>query len=395
MRRAFAYAREALEAIWINRTRSILTMLGMIIGTSSVIAVLGISHAASTGITAQISSFGVPPVQISVDPNQDNPSIATLQYRDVASVANTVGPLARNIQPVYQASYQLSANRVHAYADVSSSGGYHTDQLTMREGRRINEEDVQSGARVCTLSPDLADKYFHGDAQGRFIDINGSRFAIVGVYDPIKGSLFSAAAGSFAEIPYTTFHRMQPGPISGILLFPANAEDIDSASAAAIAALQHIHGARAKYDSQNFAAIAGGLERVIGIIAAGLTAIGAVALVVAGIGIMNIMLVSVAERRREIGIRKAIGASRRDIALQFIMESLLLALGGGGMGMVIGIVATIGMASLISRTLGQAIVPYLLVVSVALAFSITVGMVFGLYPALRAARMDPIEALRA
>ena len=397
MSRLLAYAGEALRAIWLNRTRSSLTMLGMIIGTSSVIAVLGISHAASSGINSQINSFGIAPVQVSVDPNQDDPAIATLQYRDVATVMNAAQGLVAEAEPSYSAVYQLRANNVHSNEQLASGGGYHTDSLTLRAGRRISYADVDGGAHVVVLSGDLADKFFkNGGAAGSFLDINGTRFKVIGVYDPLKGSLFnSGGGGTFAEIPYSTFHRMQPGPIQSIIFYPANAQRTDAASAAVVAALQHVHGSRAKYTTQDFAAFVGGFEKVINIIAAGLTAIGGVALVVAGIGIMNIMLVSVTERTREIGIRKAIGASGRDIALQFLMEALLLSLGGGATGMLLGILATVGMASLVSRTLGQAIIPYLLVVSVALGFSISVGMIFGMYPALRAARMDPIEALRS
>jgi putative ABC transport system permease protein len=134
---------------------------------------------------------------------------------------------------------------------------------------------------------------------------------------------------------------------------------------------------------------------VLSIVGTGLSAIGGVALVVAGIGIMNIMLVSVTERTREIGIRKSIGASRSDITLQFLMEALLLSLVGGGIGMALGLGITIGAASVISQKLGEILIPYLLIVSIAITFSIAVGMVFGMYPAVRAAKMDPIEALRS
>jgi len=395
--RILAYAGEALRAIWLNRTRSILTMLGMIIGTSSVIAVLGISHAASSGISTQFSSFGVLPQQVSVDEDQDDPANAAIQYRDVATVRELAGDAVSIAEPVYQNNYTLSANRIHETESVASGSGYHPDTVALREGRRLTDTDEQSGAHVCLLSSDVADKFFpNQSATGQFIDINGTRFEIVGVYgDVLKGQLFTGAASGFAQIPYSTFHHMQPGPVDGIQYYPKDADHTDAANAAVIAALQHIHGARAKYQTQDAGAFVNGFEKVLGIIAAGLTGIGGVALVVAGIGIMNIMLVSVTERTREIGIRKAIGASRRDIALQFLMEALLLALGGGATGMLLGILATVGTASIISRTLGEAIIPYVLIVSVALGFSISVGMAFGMYPALRAARMDPIEALRS
>ncbi|GAC1652242.1 MAG: ABC transporter permease [Vulcanimicrobiaceae bacterium] len=397
MSRLLAYASEAFRSIWLNRTRSILTMLGMIIGTSSVIAVLGISHAASSGINGTINSLGVPPVQVSVDQNQDDPAIATLQYRDVASVLNAAPDLIAEAEPTYFSNWSVAANSVRASEQIASASGYHPDSLTMHEGRRISDEDVRGAAHVATMSLDLAEKFFPGSpATGNFLDVNGTRFEIIGVYDPLKGSLFNSGGGNtFMEIPYSTFHHMQPGPIGSLQFYPVSAQETEAAGNAVTAALQHIHGSRAKYEIQNSAAFVGGYEEVINIVAAGLTAIGGVALIVAGIGIMNIMLVSVTERTREIGIRKAIGASGRDIALQFLMEALLLALGGGATGMLIGIAATVAMASLVSQTLGSAVIPYTLVVSVAMGFSITVGMIFGMYPALRAAKMDPIEALRS
>jgi putative ABC transport system permease protein len=159
--------------------------------------------------------------------------------------------------------------------------------------------------------------------------------------------------------------------------------------------LQHFHGARTKYVAQNTADQLQAFETVLRVIGIGLSAIGGVALLVAGIGIMNIMLVSVTERTREIGIRKAVGANRGNIATQFIMESIVLSLLGGGVGMGVGLAATLGAANLLSRQLGEILIPYLLIVCIALGFSIAVGMLFGIYPALRAARLNPIEALRS
>jgi putative ABC transport system permease protein len=227
--------------------------------------------------------------------------------------------------------------------------------------------------------------------------INGGRFEVVGVYADIKGSFLNSLAGSSTVIvPYTTFYKdFAPGPMDFLAVWPSDPLGGDESGHRSVEALQHIHGARATYTIQNVAEQLQTFENVLSIVGTGLSAIGAVALVVAGIGIMNIMLVSVTERTREIGIRKAIGASRNDIALQFLMESVLLSLAGGAIGMGLGLVTTIGAAELLSKQIGEMLIPYLLIVSIALTFSILVGTVFGTYPALRAARMDPIEALRS
>ena len=164
---------------------------------------------------------------------------------------------------------------------------------------------------------------------------------------------------------------------------------------AVVATLRHIHGPRAEYQLQDAVAFLSAFERTIEVVGYGLTAIGGVALVVAGIGIMNIMLVSVNERTREIGIRKAIGGSSRDITLQFLMEAIILSLIGGGTGMAIGIIAVLATYGIVAGLLGPAPIPWLFITSIAVGFSVFVGVVFGTYPAIRAGKLDPIEALRS
>ncbi|HTA38422.1 MAG TPA: FtsX-like permease family protein, partial [Candidatus Acidoferrales bacterium] len=180
-----------------------------------------------------------------------------------------------------------------------------------------------------------------------------------------------------------------------LIVYPSDQTKADATGDAIKQALQHLHGDKAQYQVQNGAGFISSFDSVLNIIAIGLSAIGGVALVVAGFGIMNIMLVSVTERTREIGIRKAIGANRSNIILQFLMEAVVLSIIGGGIGMGLGLVATIGAASILSKQLGELLIPYLLIVSIALTFSIAIGMVFGTYPAVRAASLDPIEALRS
>jgi putative ABC transport system permease protein len=393
-----SYLDEAIAALWRNRVRSALTMLGMIIGSASIIAVFGISRAATSGITNTFASFGQLPVFIQIDNSQDDPAQAEIQYRDAATVAAALGSTATMVYPYWQDTYQVAFGNVRDYESVQSDSGYHNDSLAMSEGRKIDDTDVAGAARVCVMTSDLARKYFgSAPAVGKFLRVGGDRCQVVGVYADIKGTFMNSLVSNTAvTLPYTTFYdQFNPGNVDFLVVFPSDPKQADAVGKAAVAALQRIHGDRAQYQVQNGAGFISAFDNVLNIVAVGLSAIGGVALVVAGIGIMNIMLVSVTERTREIGIRKAIGANRGNIAMQFLMEAIVLSLIGGGSGMGIGILVTVGAASILSKQLGELLIPYLLIVSIALAFSIGVGMIFGTYPAIRAANLDPIEALRS
>jgi len=394
--RLFAYIREAFEAIWRNRVRSALTMLGMIIGTASIIGVLGVSKAMSGGITNQLNDFGDQGISIQVDSNQNDPQAAAIQYRDIDIIRNAVGSKLNHIEPGYQRMYSIRAGKIAYGSFTASTSDYQTDSLTLREGRRIDAADVLGGAHVCVITSPLADKFFPGaTATGQVVRIGGSRFIIIGVYAQLKGGFFASVGGEFAAIPYTTFHEIAPGPIDVIQMYAGDGVSPGDASKAVIDVLTRLHGPRSKYESQDNNGQVQAFNSVIGAIAVGLTGIGGIALVVAGIGIMNIMLVSVTERTKEIGLRKSIGASGNDIALQFLLEAILLSLLGGGVGTVLGFGLVLTAYGYISNLVGPAPIPYLLIVSVAVGFSTLVGTVFGTYPALRASRLDPIVALRS
>ena len=397
MTRLLAYLGEAFTAIWRNRTRSLLTMLGMIIGTSSIIAVLGISRAASGGITGTLNSFGDPGITIAVDPNQEDPKAAAIQYRDVRALATDLAPLLTYIEPSYARSYKLRWNGKSTTTFVASASPKSQVSLTLRDGRALTEDDVTSGAHVCLMTSELAVKLFKDTPPvGQSIDLGATRCTVIGVYSEVKGSLFnSIGASDFAIMPYTTFHGIAPGPIDSLTVYAAPGVSVGRVSDAIDAVLQRLHGPRTQYATQDTTAQLQGFNQVLGVIAIGLTAIGSVALIVAGIGIMNIMLVSVTERTREIGLRKAIGAKRGDVLLQFLLEAILLSFMGGGVGTLIGFVATVLAYTSIENLVGPAPIPYLLIVSVAVGFSTLVGCVFGTYPAIRASRLDPIAALRA
>jgi putative ABC transport system permease protein len=247
------------------------------------------------------------------------------------------------------------------------------------------------------LSAPLEQRFFgNAPALGNIVRINGIRFRVIGVYDPLKAGIFSSVGQSdYIEIPYSTYNEMAPGEIDNVTIYPKKGVTLEQIKNAAIATLRHIHGPDKQYDVQDAVAFEGAFEKTIEVVGYGLTAIGAVALVVAGIGIMNIMLVSVTERTREIGIRKAIGGSSADITTQFLMEAVILSAIGGGTGMIIGLVVVLLGYNVVASLLGPAPIPWLLVMSIAVGFSTLVGVVFGTYPAIRAGKLDPIEALRS
>ena len=397
MNRFVAYALEAFEAIWRNRARSILTMVGMIIGTASVIAVLGIGNAASGGISNSLDSFGDPGLFVSVDPKQDDPASAQIQYRDALTVAQEHTDLLRYVFPSVQRNYHIKANGIDYIGAVSSQAGTYFDSLTLHEGRRISQSDVDGAEHVTLMSQSLERRFFgSGDALGAVVRINGVRFRVVGVYDELKAGIFSNVGQSdYIEIPYSTFAEIAPGPIDSLIVYAKDGVTPGAVHDAVVASLRHIHGPHAEYDVQDAQAFLTAFERTIAVVGVGLTAIGGVALLVAGIGVMNIMLVSVTERTREIGIRKAIGGSSRDISTQFLMEAVILSLIGGGTGMVLGIGVVLAAYGVVAKLLGPAPIPWLIIVSVAVGFSVLVGVVFGTYPAIRAGKLDPIEALRS
>lgn len=394
MSRIWAYVQEASASLWRNRARSILTTIGMIIGTASIITVFGLSKGATSGIAATIDAFGPSPIFVLVDRTQDYPDAAQIHYRDVSRVTNDLGSEAHEVVPFYQASMAVKAGSKTRFFQIAGQGV--SQQPALLFGRAETAFDIQDNARVAFITDDVS-QYFFGDANpvGRDILVAGAHFTVAGVYAPAQGTLFSGSVSQTVGLPYTSYYRAFPSDPQGLGVYPADERDAEKLIADIKSSLQHIHGDRAQYDIQDAQKLVVGFENVLNIAGVGLSAIGAVALIVAGIGIANIMLVSVTERTREIGLRKSIGASRMDVLLQFLMEAVLLAIFGGGTGMVLGLLVTIGGAELLSKQVGAVIIPYVLLVSIAIGFSGFVGTLAGLYPAWRAASMDPIAALRS
>lgn len=396
MARVFAYVPEALASIWRNRTRSALSMLGMVIGIASVIAVLGLSQAGANGMKSAINSGGDPGFVALPDQSQDDPAIATLYYRDPQLVAAYAPGIVSRAIPLYSGRhYRVTVSRRNLFVDVTSTQEMAKgDGVRMLSGRRIDVQDVQDASNVGILSQSAAQKLFPaGNAVGRSINVGPERVRIVGVFD-VTGSLFNSTVGDSLYVPYPAMHRIAPGQIDFVQFWTTPGTRPIDAITAVRAALARIHP-RAQYVVQDQRAVVGIFENVLTYIGIGLTFIGGIALFVAGVGIMNIMLVSVTERTREIGIRKSIGASSGDISLQFLIEAILISLLGGAIGTAAGAAAVFAGAGIIARSIGAAPVPWATVIGIAVAFSAGVGILFGFYPAARASMMDPVEALRS
>lgn len=390
-----AYIEEALASLWRNRLRSALSLLGTIIGIASTIAVLGLSQAGARGLESSLSSGGDPGWLVFVDRSSDNPLAATLYYRDIARlVARSDGAISSAYAGYFGRPFPVDVSGKQHYPQVS---GIDTtaEGMVMLEGRKIDSSDVLGAANVAIISKTARDTLFpHANPIGRSISLGNTRLRIIGVFDA-AGSLLSNAVGDAIYVPYTTMHRIAPGPIDGIFFYASPGATSAQVTAATTAALKSIHGPHAKYTVQDQAKSLGIFSHVLGGIGIGITFIGGIALCVAGIGIMNIMLVSVNERTREIGIRKSIGASSGDISFQFLIEATILSIIGGAIGTIFGVLIVLALQGSIVHFAGSAPVPWALVLSIAAFFTIGIGIGFGAYPAIRAGKLDPVIALRS
>jgi putative ABC transport system permease protein len=401
----------AWDSLRSNRLRTMLTMLGVIIGVWSVVSLLAIGEGAQKSITDQVQSIGTnlvtvfPGVRPRNNPRQYSGSAQNLTMDDARIIREAI-PGVSYIAPEYQNDSQIVAGSQNRSARVL---GVTPEYLIVRNiklaaGQFITDQMVRAGRPVAVLGGTLSEElYGRTNPVGQTIRVKGRQLLIVGVLQP--GGAFGAYDGAVL-VPVTTAHQQLFGgrdvtsasyQLTAILVQVTNAADVDVTQIRVEQLLRKRHnlpedGTGDDFTVVNQATLLQTYSTVTTTLTFFLGAIAGISLLVGGIGVMNIMLVSVTERTREIGLRKAVGAKRSDIMRQFLIESLVMSSLGGIAGLAIGYATVTTLGYLFPQYIVPIVTP--LAVLLALSCSLIVGLFFGIYPARRAARLNPIEALR-
>ena len=401
--------KEALQSLSSNKTRSLLTILGIVIGVASVIALLSIGEGASSTITGEIESIGTNVIYIlngNSDDEVSNPKDLTIRDAEALATSGRANEIVF-VAPVFTGNSEVShSDNSYKTSIIGSTPDYQNVQnLNLAEGEFITENHVKGRSAVVVLGPEIADKLLgrRTGIVGNSIRIGGYPYRIIGVTEAKGGSAFNNP-DSNVYVPVSTAQARlprggSPDKVQYILVSASEAEKAEEAIVQISDVLRMTHRIPPRspddftiLNQQDFLSVAASITNVLTIFLGG---IGAISLLVGGIGIMNIMLVSVTERTKEIGLRKAIGARKKDILLQFLTESVLLSLIGGLFGILLGWGISL-IVNQIAVQSGTILDVSLTLNSVLLAtlFSAAVGIFFGYYPANRAASLAPVEALR-
>lgn len=408
---------EALESLNGNKLRSGLTVLGIVIGVAAVIAMLAVGRGAEDAITGSINSIGTNLIFVfsgSPDQNQGGPpgrssnqNIRPLTLADAEALRDQfAAPSVEAVAPAIQGNGTLVFSGENSTTTISGVTPEYASVRNMQiaEGEFINEEHLLGRMSVVVLGPETAVALFgHADGiVGETVRIEGQPFRVIGVLTPKGGGAFGSEDNA-AYIPFTTAQarltrREARNEVDVIFVQAASAEQVPDAVEEISNIIRQRHRTGVGQDDftvftqQDFLAT---FSTITGVLTIFLGGVAGISLLVGGIGIMNIMLVSVTERTREIGLRKALGARKKDILLQFLTESSLLSLFGGFIGIILGWLISL-IVGQVAASSGTNFTPAVGLDAVLLStgFAAAIGLFFGIYPASRAANLEPVEALR-
>ena len=396
----FEYARVALESLKANRLRSALTMLGVIIGVAAVILLVSLGEGTKNYVEEQFAGLGsniliVTPGKI--ETRGGPPVIGAAKHKLTLSdsrILEKKGYLFGGVAPVVFGTAEVrygSRSRNVPVLGVTPSFS-PVRNLHVEIGSFVTESDVEAKRRVCILGRTVKRELFgNANALGQILKVSGGRFRVVGIMQR-KGVSLGIDLDDIVFVPVRTAQDLfDTDALLEIILSVRNKNDIESAKELAKSLLFKNHNRHEDFTITNQAAMLSSLYTILDTLTYVLGGIATISLLVGGIGIMNIMLVTVKERTNEIGIRKAVGARDRDILVQFLLESTALSSSGGIAGMLVGVLGAYGIRLLVPKLPVE--VPSWAIV-LAFTFSVFVGIFFGVYPARKAAALHPIEALR-
>lgn len=384
----------SVKSIMGNKGRSALTMLGVIIGVASVIILTGIGQGATSTITDSLSAMGTKLITVSMSRGGWGGSTRSISLDDMEKFLQNNPEIVSAMSPAINGNVQLKVGNENTYTSLSAYDSSYTDikEQKLMWGRFISDFDVEHRSYVCIVGTYIVKEYFGGiNPIGETIKLNGRQFEIVGVYEEM-GSSTENSADNAVTIPYTTAMRFLKNKNIPTFYFSATTEDtVEEAVNKLEEYITKEIGSDMGFSVNSVAEILDTVNDIMGTMTTMLAGIAAISLIVGGIGIMNIMTVSVSERTREIGIRKAIGARTTDILLQFLVESTILSAMGG----IVGILFGIAVGQIVCSFINMQFIAKGSMILLSFSFSLIIGIFFGIAPAKKAAKLHPIDALRS
>ena len=404
----FEYIKMAVQNIRANKGRSFLTMLGIIIGIASVIAIVSIGEGTKNQMNSEIDGIGGGQIAVSVS----NDAITESEFitaEDVQAVREIDTVEGVNVSESYDGETVTGKGNFSIMLTAEGPDAKLLNNSEMKYGSYFGENEIEEGKNVCVISDADAKRLFGtDDVVGMNLDItcydSSKSFRIMGVTTQKENGTFVSYTYDgmpvTVNIPYSSMDDLVGATDEFYSLMIQGDKTLDSQIIAdqVVHVLEKRHQCAGEeyFQVQSFQDVMQSMNEMLGMVTAFISFVAGISLLVGGIGVMNIMLVSVTERTREIGIRKSLGAKTSSIMLQFLAEAAILTVIGGLIGIILGILAAYGICSVISGSIGMTITPGIspTVIFVATLFSCAVGVFFGIYPAKKAARLSPIEALR-